>query len=381
MLLLDITCEAPATEDVFLDMPTLGLDDLAWYAQVPTAECPDSPIFPTCDGANRLVNAFYIIPKPAPLGDATQIIGPLYSRDFIDDSTSDPLGCFLKELPGTEGIESTFAAIHQGEPPAAYFVGAAANPPFPGPPGSSPNHFYALRLLAIVDPLSGDRELVAFHLPVPLFDPRGFFVATPSGATVDALDGRIASVVWQDGALWVTHSFVKTTIVSGSQVVEKKVVRWYKIVTNGWPTSAQLPILDDWGELEGPSEPVPVHLFMPAISVNDDGEVALIMARGSSDENLSIQATGRFTTSPDGEMFDLTPIKDETNGSNSPGAPRSNRWGDYFTVVPDPSGDGTFWGFAMYMIDNVADPENPTPGNLADDGFGTWIFHFILLGP
>lgn len=151
--------------------------------------------------------------------------------------------------------------------------------------------------------------------------------------------------------------------------------RWYEIATNGWPTSGQDPTLAQWGDIEGPSGPVPVHVFMPALSVNEAGDVGLIMARASSMENLSIQATGRFADDPDGTMFALTTIK----GSNSPEVPDSNRWGDYFTAVPDPSGDGTFWGFAMYMIDNVADPDNPTPLNPDDDGFGTWIF--ILLGP
>lgn len=375
--LFNVECLTLEPEDLYLDMPSLGLDHLAWYLSARTQQCVTPP---DCNGADRLVIPHYIVPKPAPAGGPTHIIGPIYSRDFIDETTGDPVGCFRNVGPAAHA-EITTPAIHYGTPPAAYFVGIAAKPPFVGPPGCFSNNLYALRLLAIENPLSDARELRAYHLAVPCFDPRDFFVPTPSGETVRAVDGYITSAVWQDDVIWATHSVVKKEIIGGSQIVEKKVVRWYKIATNGWPTSGQLPTLDDMGEIEGPSEPVPVHLFMPAISINDDGEVAIIMARGSSNENLSIQATGRFPSSPDSEMFDLTPIKDELNGSNSPGAPRSNRWGDYFTVVPDPSGDGTFWGFAMYMIDNVAHPENPTPGNLADDGFGTWIFHFILLGP
>jgi hypothetical protein len=236
--------------------------------------------------------------------------------------------------------------------------------------------------MTIEDPLSINRRLRAFHLPVPCFDAQGLDVPTASGRTVEAIDGRIASVVWTDvdgvDALWVTHSIVKTEVLAGSTIVEKKVVRWYKIGTNGWPApGADFPELLDWGEIDAGSTPVAKHLFFPSISVNDDGDVAIIMARTSSMENLSIQATGRFAAADEHTVFPLDTIK----LGNSPAAPNGNNWGDYFTVVPDPSGDGTFWGFGSYMIDNVADSLNPTPGNLADDGFGTWIFHFELIGP
>jgi hypothetical protein len=99
------------------------------------------------------------------------------------------------------------------------------------------------------------------------------------------------------------------------------VIRWYQFKMNGWPDSANSPELFRSGEIDGGTtgsglDARPVHLIVPAVMVNDAGDVVFVMGRTSAGEEgdategrLSIQATGRVHDDADGEVFDLTRIK------------------------------------------------------------------------
>lgn len=153
---------------------------------------------------------------------------------------------------------------------------------------------------------------------------------------------------------------------------------------NGWPDSANSPQLFKSGVIEGGTvgegqEERPVHLFLPALMVNDEGDVLFVMGRsnagdGSQQEGrLSIQATGRFHDDPDGEVFDLTEIKvgSADGATKIPPLGEVLRLGDYFDAARDEDGR-TFWVFGEY-IDN-----NPTPSDPDDDFWSTYIAHLQM---
>jgi len=77
---------------------------------------------------------------------------------------------------------------------------------------------------------------------------------------------------------------------------------------NGWPgDGADDAEIAASGEIDagtmGDSE-APAHLFYPAMSVNDDHDVAIVMQQTSEEEFVSVQAWGRR------EAGDETPLKE-----------------------------------------------------------------------
>jgi hypothetical protein len=115
---------------------------------------------------------------------------------------------------------------------------------------------------------------------------------------------------------------------------------------------------------------------MPAVMVNDAGDILFVMGRTSAgaegDEEegrISIQATGLLHGDDEDEVFELTEIK--VGSSDGPAKlPNGNslRTGDYFDAALDEDGE-TFWIFGEYIDDEG------TPNDLTDDTWATFIAH------
>jgi len=113
------------------------------------------------------------------------------------------------------------------------------------------------------------------------------------------------------------------------------------------------------------------HYFFPSISVNGNGDIALGYSISSETIYPSIRFTGRRAEDLLGTMtFQELQLFHGLNYSNSYDLSfEQNRWGDYSSLMVDPSDDSTFWYTNMYT-DGA-----PTPGN-----WRTRIFSLNLSG-
>jgi hypothetical protein len=368
---------------ISVDVPALGYDHRAWYVS--------TPLIGTLPNADHTSTAVYIIHKET--NDDAETV-KLFARDFTD--ASGPLGCGELEIPNFPGMgtESPFVAkqLDSGAP-AAYAIGATLD--LSGQKTCALSRSSdVVRLFAISDPLDNE------HLnPTPAPDYKTRFVdivvdcygwdrrSVPlkSGQVAGAVDGRISSAVWRkigdDEFLYGVHA-VNTEVTLAGGTFPKTVIRWYQFKMNGWPDSANSPELFRSGEIDGGTtgsglDARPVHLIVPAVMVNDAGDVVFVMGRTSAGEEgnetegrLSIQATGRFHDDADGEVFELTRIKvGSADGATIAGAMEEVlRLGDYFDAALDEDGE-TFWIFGEYIDDNG------TPNDLTDDTWATFIAH------
>ncbi len=147
--------------------------------------------------------------------------------------------------------------------------------------------------------------------------------------------GNIATQSERGGHLW--YAFAS----SGEHTDSTPKVRWYRINPNGWPLSGNDPVLVHEGVLDlGPG----VASAFPGIAVDDGGpnaqKLVMVYARSSPMEPMSV---GRSVIDTDGTILNSGVWK------SSAAPPTVTRWGDYFTVEPDPTYPGVFWGHGMYQ--------------------------------
>jgi hypothetical protein len=132
-------------------------------------------------------------------------------------------------------------------------------------------------------------------------------------------------------SLVVSHSVMTSKAASGE--------RWYEIRDpNGTPKVFQQGTVTSGGN----------SLWMGSIAMDKDGDMAL----GFSESNAStlhpsLAFTGRVPTDPLNTMESLASIF-TAKGSVTVSA-NANRWGDYSSMVVDPSDDCTFWYVNQYI--------------------------------
>jgi len=151
--------------------------------------------------------------------------------------------------------------------------------------------------------------------------------------TLDSLGDRLMfRLVYRNftdhESLVVSHSVTASKAASAE--------RWYEIRDpNGTPKVFQQGTFSSGGN----------SLWMGSIAVDKDGDMAL----GFSESNAttlhpSLAFTGRLPTDPPNTMEKLASIF-IAKGS----ATDANRWGDYSSMVIDPSDDCTFWYVNQYI--------------------------------
>ena len=184
-----------------------------------------------------------------------------------------------------------------------------------------------VRLHAITDPL-GTPVRTSFVLNVPSY---GRPENPPQGGTSvrpTAFDSRFWSCVYRNGSLWATHH------VNSSRVV----ARWYEIKMNNWPNGGT-PELVQSGSVDPGGT---VRTSFSSIAVDANGNAAVVCARSSPTEFLSMYRAIRKFSDPLGTMPDAAIVK----SSDSPYF--TSRWGDYSGAVVDPADNRTFWGHHEY---------------------------------
>ncbi len=188
----------------------------------------------------------------------------------------------------------------------------------------------ALRLLAWAGFATGVPRLNEAEVVVPSFTLFTARVPTSDGATIDPVSDRLMDAAWGGGSLYATHT------VQVSRTDPRASVRWYEFTLGSWPESGS-PGLRQTGEVRADGNG---HYCMPAIAVDSRASVSLVMTGSSRTTLPDLFATGRTASAPNGAMGTPTRI----GSSLQRPIDASSRWGDYFSVVPDPVDTGVFWG-------------------------------------
>jgi hypothetical protein len=107
-------------------------------------------------------------------------------------------------------------------------------------------------------------------------------------------------------------------------------IRWYELRNPASPFIYQ----------QGTYAPDADHRWMPGISQDKDGNIAIGYSVSSTSTFPSIRYAGHLTTDPLGEMGQGEATLIAGTGSQTG---TGSRWGDYSGLVTDPSDDCTFW--------------------------------------
>ena len=182
-------------------------------------------------------------------------------------------------------------------------------------------------------------------ITVPGFTPAcpSTFTCVPQGSTTQQLDSLGDRLMFRmpyrnfgtRESLVITHS-VKTSTAASA-------IRWYEIRTpNTTPSVFQ----------KGTFGAGSTSLWMGSIAMDKVGDIAVGFSKSSSTTHPGIGYTGRTPSDPAGTLESMATIF--TGGGSQTGgtANGANRWGDYSSLVLDPSNDCTFWYVNQYIPSN-----------------------------
>jgi hypothetical protein len=121
---------------------------------------------------------------------------------------------------------------------------------------------------------------------------------------------------------------------------EQHFIRWYEFRKD----------TSDWYIYQsGNYMPDEASRYVPSISMNGQGDIAMVFTKSSLEIYPSICFTGRKS----GDSLGLMTINEleiyrGLNYANNYGSQGRNRWGDYASMMVDPVNDSTFWFTSMY---------------------------------
>ena len=211
-------------------------------------------------------------------------------------------------------------------------------------------------LRAVTDPL-GSPALFSQALIVPTYHQPPGADQLGSSNLVSTVDYRIKHGVVRNGSMWVSYTTNNPDDNGGPfQMDPIARVRWHEIELNGWPTSGMLPTLRQSGTI---NEGKGIHTWQSDLSVDDDGNAAVVFSRSSSNELISVSRAVRRVTDPLGEFRQA--VKTQISTTPEP----EDRWGDYSGIQEDPIAPGVFWGHNEYRTSS----------------WRTWVSRFSPLTP
>lgn len=183
--------------------------------------------------------------------------------------------------------------------------------------------------------------------------------------TVDALDDRVSSAVWEmHGRIYSVH-----TVGDG---LGNDVVR---LTVTDAHTNAVLSETD----IGKPG----YDYYEGSIAVNSSGEVVVGYNRSgtSAADGLVSFLTRTYKTLADGSLQEMggetlltTSLTDSYHNGSTDGLPPAGRqrWGDYSQVTVDPTNPYAFWLVGEYARE-FNDAQNGHPGGSGGSRWGTWI--------
>jgi hypothetical protein len=286
----------------FPDYPKMGVWPNGYYTTF--------DLFNGNSGAGSYVCAYNkaaMLAGQAASQQCTEVIGPT----SIDDDTVLPASVEGATAPPA-GSNEYLAAIPQSTSAQSSLLTWTYHVDFSNPANSSLSALHTLSVNSYTEPCVNNRNCV------------------PQGGTTTRLDGLgdrlMARLSYRNNngteSLEVAHS-----VVSGSAIG----VRWYQLTPSGGVLSLAQ---------QGTVAPDSTYRWMPSITQDGSGDIAVGYSASSSSISPQIRYTGRLPsdaagTMPQGEgTIALTGAGSQTSGS---------RWGDYSSMTVDPTDNCTFW--------------------------------------
>ena len=345
----DDVCDMEELDAFAVDRPTLGFDEDGWYA---------SSFMIQSEGTLKTLDVFHAIEK---LNDDPDDVKYYFSNEWTPEICLEyekMLGtevlCPVQRAQATSGTVATplyVGVVHDGT--------SACSPPTP---------HNKLRLASIANPFGTPTFHERIIRTPACFEGETdkYQVPTTDGIWTTAGDARILDAWLRSTSstqyLYCAHA-VKGKVEIDGEVVEQIRVRWYKIDLDGWPTNTTAaPAIEDWGEIDGgvndngtpgdESDDAAIHLFLPAIGVNEGHDICIVMAQSSANEFTSIQAWGKLGST--GDEVGPVLIEESDVGTVLDGALGDSEFGDYFDIALEP--DGTrFWVIGEVIRDGSPD--------------------------
>jgi len=149
------------------------------------------------------------------------------------------------------------------------------------------------------------------------------------------------------------RNFGSYEVMVGCQTLydgEQHYIRWYEFRN----------YFGDWLIYQsGNYMPDNASRYVPSISMNGKGDIAMVFTKSSLEIYPSICLTGRKAGDSLGQMTidELEIYKGLNYVNNYSSSSNRNRWGDYASMMVDPINDTTFWFTSMYPLANTS------PGN------------------
>ncbi|MCA9278911.1 MAG: hypothetical protein H6815_12020 [Phycisphaeraceae bacterium] len=137
------------------------------------------------------------------------------------------------------------------------------------------------------------------------------------------------------GRLWATHHVRPVAGPSDPSPLDKNIVRWYEIHTNGWPmTPSATPTLAQVGEIW----PQDDEAFDPSIAVSSNGTVGLVWTQSGASTYPQFWMGAHLPTDSAG-VLSITQMKQQ-----NPYVRPTTQKADYSGIDPDPTNACVFWG-------------------------------------
>lgn len=191
-----------------------------------------------------------------------------------------------------------------------------------------------LKLYALSDPLNTRTLTTSFVTITDIGDgPGSQAPQLGSTNTVDPIVGKMqGNATLIGGDLWCC--------MTRGQTSGPAVAAYWQIRLNGWPFAGK-PTLEEEGTVGASTD----WNYLPAIGANQAGDLALTWTRSSSTRYPAMMVAWRpaYASSFGAPIV----VKDGPTANND------GRWGDYFSVWPDPN-DGSLWAVSEWTRTDTA---------------------------
>ncbi|MBS1715682.1 MAG: hypothetical protein JST30_15240 [Armatimonadetes bacterium] len=185
--------------------------------------------------------------------------------------------------------------------------------------------------------LTGTPSYVETTVTVPSYLNFFGYCTSSGGGTLDALSDRMMDCTFRSGYLLAAH----TVKVASND--NRAMVRWYEFSVGSWPTSGSVTRRQS-GNI---ALAAPNNLFMPAICRNGVGGISIILTRCNPTRPADLYGVSHRSTDA---LNTMGPLSFIASSGHNPGF--NSRWGDYQSIVMDPSDAKRFWACGEVLETN-----------------------------
>jgi len=162
-----------------------------------------------------------------------------------------------------------------------------------------------------------------------------------SGYLVDSGDRRTLNAVWRNNSLWLVFNIVPGLGADTGQTT----AHWVRLNASGSAIS-----LADQGSIGGEDIAAGTYTFLPSVSVDACGNMAVGFAASGSAIYPGAYYTARFAGDSAGTVQSTGTLAAGVDVYYRTFGGATNRWGDYTGIALDPVNESTFWVYNEYAM-------------------------------